>query len=516
MEKETLKNKYLDYYRRAREDMQRQDIFEKFQKYNRYWQGDCVVKKSENHPASNTNIIHPVIEGQVALLTEQNVSVSAVPQSPSEVPFAKKAGQVLEFIKDKNKIHRVIERHERNREKYGTGVLRVIFDPDLLGGAGLPQIECVENGSIFIDPCITDPSKIQEAEFIIEAAVKSIYWAKETYGSEIASQIEENYFPYGEAKNYDSVNAKYLHLLVWTRKGGILRLVEMSGDGTILSDSGENESFYAVSKYPYFFTNLYGREGSIWGVGDVELLCPTQDLINDLDDQIRLNARLTANPQRLVETGSGIDLESLTNEPGLNIPVNNINAVRDLQPSAVPSYIIERRNLALQYETSKVSRFSDQMLGSKQKGVDTATEALALQENAHQGISFKKLQLQETLSDVFSYCLALVREFWNGDVEFRINKESDEFICFSASELSAIKRLRKKDGEFIPEGTKEAEFEIKVSVGAGLPYNKAYQYSMIVELTKGGIIHPAETRAWLCENFGLPFNKNFPQENLQK
>ena len=511
-----LASKYLDYYRRAREDMERQGIFEKTERFDKYWQGNYVTKRSENHPASNTNIIHPMVEGQVAMLTEQNVSVSALPVSPSEVPFAKKAGSVLEFIKEQNKIHRVIERHERRREKYGTGIIRVIFDPDLLGGAGLPQIECADNSCVFIDPCITDPSKIQEAEFIIEAVVKSIYWAKETYGIDIASKIEENYFPYGEAENYDGNNAKYLHLLIWTREGGDLRLVEMSGDGTILSDSKENaKSFYAIGKYPYFLTPLYSKEGSVWGMGDVELLCDVQDLINDLDDQIRLNARLTANPQRLIETGSGIDLDSLTNEPGLNIPVNNINAVRDLQPCAIPDYIIERRNLALQYEAQKISRFSDQMMGSKQKGVDTATEALALQQNAHQGIAFKKLQLQETLSEVFSYCLALVREFWTDEVEIRIDSDSEEFIYFSAAELAAIKRLVPKDDGFIANGTKEAEFEIKVSVGAGLPANKAYQYTMILELTKGGILHPYETRKWLVENFGLPFEAVHPGQMMQ-
>lgn len=518
--KEELAQKYLDFYHRAVDDMERQGIYDKIKLFDKYWQGKQREPRSENDPCSNTNIIHPTVEGQVALLCEQNITVNALPVSPSEVPFAERATQILEFVKNRNKMERVIEVHERRREKYGTGILRCVYDPDLLSGAGLPVIECVPNQNLLVDPCITDALKLNEAEFIIERVVKSVFWAKQVYGEEVASQIEENYFPYGECdvfgeEDTDGENAKYLHLLVWTCDGGKLRLVEMSADGTILSDSADkSEAFYATGKYPYFLTPLYTNEGTIWGMGDVELLIPVQDLINDLDDQIRLNAALTANPQRLVETSSGIDLEFLTNEPGLNIPVNNINAVKDLEPASIPNYIVERRNLALQYEGQRISRFSDQMLGNKQQGVDTATESLALQQNGTQGIGFKKMLLQDTFSDVFSYALALVREFWTDEVEFRVSDDSSEFIHFNPAELQAIEHLTAPEGgeTFLIDGVKLAEFDIVVSVGAGLPSNKAFQYNMFRELTQMGIITPFEFRRWLVTGFGLPLDPQHPQE----
>lgn len=513
---ELLALEYMDFYKRARNHMESLDIYGKMKTYDEYWEGDINKPKNESDPGSNTNIIHPMVEGQVAMLVEQNISVQALPVSPNEVPFAKKTTSVLEFIKSRNKMISIIERHERRREKYGTGILRVTFDVDALGGAGLPIIEAVENDHIFIDPCITDANKVQEAEFIIETVVKSIYWAKQTYGDEIADKIQENFFPHAESKP-DGDNPKYLHMLVWTRDKGNLRLVEMSADGVILSDSQErSKSFYVVGKYPYFITPLYTRDGTIWGKGDVELIMNSQDLINDLDDQMRINARLTGNPQRLIETGSGIDLDSLTNEPGLNIPVNSVSSVRDLQPMAVPEYVVERRNMAIQYEAPKISRFSDQMLGNKQQGVDTATEALALQQSGTQGIAFKKVLLQETLSDVFSYCLALVREFWTEEVELRVDEEDNTFIHFKASELNAVNVLRedKKRGEYVPDGTKEAEFDIKVSVGAGLPTNKAFQYNMIREMVGAQIITPQEAREYMVKQFGLPFSASYPQMGM--
>ncbi len=508
-EKKELALRFLEYYRRGVENMQKNGIFEKIKKCHQYWKGEQRKPKSDNDPCSNINIIHPMVEGQVALLVEQNISVSAMPVTPGDIAYAEKATGILEFIKSRNSIQRVIERHERGREKYGSGILRVIYDPDKLSGAGLPVIENVPLQNICVDPCITDAEKINEAEFIIEKVVKSIYWAKENYGEEIAAQIDENYFPFGEGDVFDEEeadgdNAKYLHLLVWTIDGGELRLTEMSGCGVILSDSADTKSsFYSCGRYPYFFTPLYELEGSIFGMGDVELTAPVQDIINDLDDQIRLNARLTANPQRLVEIGSGLDLDALTNEPGLNIPVNSINSVRDLQPKEIPSYVVERRKLALQYEGQKVSRFSDQMIGAKQSGVDTATESLALQQSGSNGIAYKKSQLQDTLAKVFAYALELVREFWDEPVMMRISEDENEFVSMNPQEFIGIDRLVYKEGELIADGKKNAEFDINVSVGAGLPTNKAFQYNMMRELYQLKIISPEELRAWLCKSFGL-------------
>ena len=238
-EKNQLAQKYLDFYRRGIEHMQGEKIFEKVKKCHKYWKGEQRTPESDSDPCSNINVIHPMVEGQVALLVEQNISVNALPVTPGDKTFAERATGILEFIKARNNMHRVIERHERSREKYGSGILRVIYDPDKLSGVGLPIIESVPIQNICIDPCITDAEKIEEAEFIIEKVVKSIFWAKENYGDEIAAQIDENFFLFGEGdvfdeESADGKNAKYLHLLVWTIEEGELRLVEMSGCGVIL------------------------------------------------------------------------------------------------------------------------------------------------------------------------------------------------------------------------------------------------------------------------------------------
>ena len=66
----------------------------------------------------------------------------------------------------------------------------------------------------------------------------------------------------------------------------------------------------------------------------------------------------------------------------------------------------------------------------------TATEAMAIQQAGTAAASHKKIVLQETLSEVFSYCLMLVKQFWTREMAFRVTDKKDEFIFFKPSYLA--------------------------------------------------------------------------------
>lgn len=493
---QTLAEKYRRYYLEAWQDKARRGLPERFALYDAYWEGDVNLPESENDPGSCTNIVHANVEGQVSLLLEQSIGILPVPVTPEDAPFAQSVQKVLEFIKDKNRLTRKLDLHERRREKYGTGIFRISFNPQALGGAGLPVIEAVSPKDIFIDPGICDVYRTEEAAYIIETVCKTVHWARKQYGDQVADAIVPGYRPQYEGDG--TGDDTYLHMLVWTKEEGKLRLVEMTGCGLILSDSFQKgmEDFYPGGRYPYFFTPLYYREGSVWGKGDVELLIPVQDLINDLDDQIRINARLTGNPQRLIETGSGIDLDAMTNEAGLNIPTTSVSAVRNLEAPPLPAYILQRRDTALRYESQRITRFSDQMTGAKQAGVNTAAEATVLQQGGQMSILHKKLLLQETLSEVFAYCLEMIRAYWTEEVAVRLTDKPSEFIFFRGSDLKTIPG---KNGK-----PKDAAFDLIVTVGAGLPTNKTAAYQMMSDLYGRGLVTAEEVRSFLAEYLGFP------------
>jgi hypothetical protein len=552
-EERTLAEKNLDFYRSAHKDKDNRGLFDKWESIDLYWEGDANPPESDTDPASNTNIVNSNIEGQVAYLVEQNIAIEAKPRGPSDRPFKERAVIVMEFVKEQNRMKRKLDVHERRRKKFGTGIFRVLFDPDKLDGMGLPVIDPCNPAYVMTDPTITDVYRYQEGRFIIDVVNRSLNYARENYDEELANAIEPGYHPmeapylFGEESGQTDEISKdsYLHMFVFTRyktKDGErrLRLVEQSGCGVILRDTKKEEeesgeAIFPDDRYPYFLTPDMYREGTVWGKSTAELLIPTQDIIDDLDDQIRMNARATGNPQRELDINSGIDPEKVTNETGLVYPKNGPErAITNIEPPRMPEYIIARRNLALQYERTIVSRFSDQMNGIKQEGVDTATESLGLQQGGTQGINHSKLLLEETLAEVFEYCLVLCMEYWTEEQFFELTERPGDYEYFRPSDLKQIPRLIPAtdtyktqfatdfpDAETSPQFmplmgedmkpiTKRIALDISVTVGAGLPSNKAFVFNMIDKAHQAQAITPQEYRKLMREYTGLPIDEEPP------
>lgn len=556
---------FLVWYRRAYNDKQRLGLSKKWEDINKYWEGDFDYEE-DVEPIPNTNITNSNVEGKTALLCDQTISIQVDPREPGDRTFCDQVRTIADFIKERNKMYRKIEVHERRREMTGTGIFRVVWDFDKLNGKGLPVITPIHPSKLFIDPAITDVYDIQEAQYIIESKAKSIYSAKVEYGEKLADCIIPNLDP---VQNIIQENEEdqYVHLMIWTRykedEGGKLklRLVEMSGDGVILRDTKkklaerkekkakeliekqtklieegkkeeaekqkeENFELFPNAKYPYFLTPDMYRENTVWGKASAELMLPISDQIDEIDDTILRNARLTGNPIGMVSNNSGIDPERVTNTPGQMIPTNDINAFKWLSPPSVPTYITNKRSELINNDRQIVSRFSDQMIGKQQNGIDTATESLALQNSGNSMIEHKKGLLQETLSDIFEYSIELALLNWNTTMLFRIvgKNGEDTFTSFNPDNLNHVpvmiesdseyrKKYKEKNPEAKPEDyeymqsddgeTRQVMFDLSVSVGAGLPNNRTYRYSIVRQAYADKAITKKEYRNYLIKQLGL-------------
>ena len=554
---------FLLWYRRADQDKKRVGVVDKWKDVEKYWEGDFEYE--DDQAAPNTNITNSNVEGRTALLCDQNIAVQVNPREPGDKPFVDMARTIVDFIKERNKIFRKIEVHERRRDMFGTGIFRVLWDFDKLEGKGLPVITPIHPSRLFIDPAITDIYNIQEAQYIIEAKNKSVYSARMEYGDDKADAIIPNLDPVGNVL-IQNEEEQYVHLMVWTKykEAGEkkLRLVEMSGDGVILRDTkkalrehnqkqeaeDEKEMFEGKRKtkreplklfpndmYPYFLTPDMYRENTIWGKGSAELILGLSDQIDDLDDNLLRNARLTGNPMWLVENSSGIDVGKVTNEPGEVVPTNNIAGAKWLEPPSIPQYIINKRTELMNNDRQVVTRFTDQMIGKQQSGVDTATESLALQNSGNAMIDHKKGLLQETLSEVFEYCLELALLNWNTTMLFRIvgDKGQDTFAEFNPDILNKVpvmieadtdyrekykeewkkrnphkdiqKDLDPEEYKYMQAGneTRKIQYDLEISVGAGLPNNRAYRYSIVRQMYVDKALTRREYRNYMIKQLGM-------------
>ena len=181
-----------------------------------------------------------------------------------------------------------------------------------------------------------------------------------------------------------------------------------------------------------------------------------------------------------------------------------------------------------------VTRFTDQMIGKQQSGVDTATESLALQNSGNSMIEHKKGLLQETLSDVFEYALELALINWNTTMLFRItgDKGEDDFAEFNPDRLNHVPLMIESDTEYrqnyiekwkernkgkdiseldpneykymqVDNETRKIQYDLTVSVGAGLPNNRAYRYSIVRQMYIDKALTKREYRNYMIKSIGM-------------
>ena len=237
----------------------------------------------------------------------------------------------------------------------------------------------------------------------------------------------------------------------------------------------------------------------------------------------------------LVDNSSGIDVSKVTNEPGQAIPTNNINGIKWLTPPTIPQYIIDKRTSLMNNDRQVVTRFTDQMIGKSQSGIDTATEAMALQNSGNSMIDHKKGLLQETLSEVFEYALELALLNWNTTMLFRITGEKgeDTFSEFNPDLLNHVPVMIEADTDYTEKykeewkkrnpdkdiekdldpneykymqaekETRKIQYDLEISVGAGLPNNKAYRYTIVRDMYKDKAISKLEYRNYMMKQLGL-------------
>lgn len=529
----------MDRYKSAYDMKDMLGVRQNVKLFHEYWAG-------ENDPSeggsSKTNIIQAIIESQVADLTQEDIDVEVFGVEISDMPFAQDVGMVCDWVWDKNKMVPKIDGAERERLVQGSVGWKVYYDEEALRGRGLITIDYCGIETMFPDPKITDPFKIQEGDFFIHTQVRPLSFFRRIFGErgkKVKAEIAMQYYDYRVLEETaiadDIVGDEAVLYEYWWKDDDLnLRLIYCTQD-ELLYDSrwDTEESYLEHGKYPFVIIPCYKCKGKLWGKGDVEQLIPVQNTIDDLDDQIMANARLTANNQIVVSTGCGINLKTWTNEPGLKVPCNgDINGWKQVVPYPMPMYVISRREKAFE-EAELVSGRPDVLEGRRAGSLRAASAIIALQEAGQRRGNHKALMLSEGLGQVMELVVDTMKEFMTTDMVFKVtNKDKVEYKWFKGSSLKEVPELIPRNisktkltdeqlanpiidqasgQELVPltddKGKvihKEAFFDLKIKIGSGMPHNKSFMYQAVLELFREGIITQEEARFVLKEIISWP------------
>lgn len=505
-------------------------------KHNR--QGD---PQDADDPNSVTNIIHPIIEGQIADLVDKPYSTEVQGVEPSDDLYAEQTKYMLEWILSRNRFKAKLNRSEHDRLELGTTIIKVYTDHDALGGRGLPIIEVVSPANFFPDPKVTAHDLLQDGEFNIHAVPKPLSWFRRKFPKMGKYVKAERSVPYDpmifETEGADEVDT------VISQKALLLEAYMKDVDGSIYCvsvanhivlqdsrDESEDEKAYKVQRkdrFPFVAIPCYVQRGTIWGQGDIELLIPTQDLINELDDQIRINARLMGNPQIVIGMGAGkgFDFRKWTAKPALRIPMRDQNAFRVVEARAVSPDVPMRREKAFD-EANIISGRPDVNRGEQPGQITAAAAIMALQQAGQKSVLHKAEMFKVGWGEVLELLYDEMLECWDSEMWVRINGDKPDYKFYDPRKLlnvpmmipnltaqeneDTIAPLTDEQGEPM---TREAMFDIEFMMGNGLPSDKAFIYQTLIELSKlviegKPVISWQELRDYLREQVGIPLNSD--------
>ncbi|MNO57088.1 hypothetical protein D3C76_476150 [compost metagenome] len=514
---------------------QNMELHVKWRMFDDYYHGRQGVQEAPDDPNSNTNIIKPIIDSQIADLVDSPQAVQASGVELSDELYSTQVQHMLEYVLDHNKFTQKLEIAEHDRLELGTSVYKVFFDDDALGGRGLPTYEVINPANFFPDPKITSYHLLQEAEFVIHATWKPLSWFRQKFperGKYIIRQLNVLYDPKiyendnSDESDYSTSQRALLLECYMKDEKGELYCLTVSQHIVLQDTRKEKGKIQRRNMYPFVVIPCYPQRGILWGQGDVELLIPTQDIVNELDDQIRINARLMGNPQIAfgINAGRGFDPRKWTAEAGLRVPMRDVNAFRVIEARPVSSDVPARREKAFQ-EADIISGRPDVTRGQQPSGVTAFRAIAALQQAGQKGTIHKKEMLKAGFQQVLQLLYDEIIENWDTEMWIRIEGQTPDYKFYDPRKLREIEQLIPNEmsgelggieAEHVPltdengkEITREAEFDLKLSIGDGLPSNKAFIFDMIVDLAKLNIegkplIFWNEFREYLRNEVGLP------------
>src|SRR5690606_31337329 len=271
----------------------------------------------------------------------------------------------------------------------------------------------------------------------------------------------------------------------WTKdkENGLVRIV-VAGNVLLSYDT----NFYKHGLYPFVRGINYPIQKSFWGMGEAEQLITMQEILNKLMQLVIENVAL-ANGQFIVDkNASGIrDIKSLANklwQPGLTIPVNDINSIKKLDGVLAPGWVVNLIQI-IQKNIELVTGISPLYLGEAPGSVTAASGIIALQEQATARVKLKLQEQGRMIEEIVKFVVAYIAEFYTEDRYFRIVNENRETDWIKVRR-DDITKVDENGNLTLP------EFDVTIEVGFDAPMSRAYIEQMAMQLYQMGVINAVE------------------------
>lgn len=525
--------KWLDYYRMFR---------------GKQWKD---ARPSYRH-SEVINLIFRSIQSTIPILTDSMPKPEFVPSEPSDFELARILNDILDSDWTYNNWNYQLTEMLYDSHIYGTGFSCIGYDEHACDGIGGVKFESADPFYQFPDPYAIDVNN--KSRYHIEAQPVDIEVLKQRYpdkaqyikadiidlskrdrnmgeevkyksptdnrtifeGSsaydlqsrnealEIVCYLKDTSFSEDEINEDDGlggVSTKYVQKLNYPNGRRIVLV-----NGVLCEDK---EIDYEDKKFPYARLINYINPRELWGISEIEQLESPQKIFNKLLSFALDVLTLMGNPIWVVDNTSDVDTDNLFNRPGLVVEKNAGSEVRREPGVQLQPYVMQMiGDMKLWFDD--ISGSNDVSRGVKPEGVSAASAITALQDAANTRIRQKARNIDAFMQNFGQMYLSRVFQYYDTPRVFRITGDDNSIKYFKFHvertidpetneeyKVAKVREFNQGDDRAYYLGEEKQydvrrRFDVKISTGSNLPFEKNRVESQSYSLYDRGIIDAEE------------------------
>lgn len=527
---------------RKRYDQKWIDFYKMFR--GRQWK---EVRPSYRH-SEVLNLIFEALQSMIPILTDAKPKLEFLPTKPEMYELADILTKVAANDWEHNNWLQTLVEILYDGHFYGDGFAYVGFNPKAEMGLGCVEFESQDNFYVFPDPQARNINGKRTKHFIVAEPVDITEVKKEYKENPNAKFISADVVDFQQAdkadiyqvmfkspldsklivegpSGYDSIaKNQTLKVTVYFKDDDFEEQakLEIDKDGApVLDENGEEKkSFEQVLKYPngrkivvaggvllcnggmdfddgqfpFVQYRNYILPREFWSIGDVENLDSPQKTINKIISFSLDVLTLMGNPIYIVDDTSGVDTDNLFNKPGLVIEKSQGSEVRRESGVELPSYVLPLLDRFRNFFNG-VSGQTDLSKGIEPGNVTAASAIEDLQQAQQTRLRQKSRNIDALLQDFGKLYLSRVFQFYSVPRIVRVtgNQTADQYFYFHVEKLEG-----KMFANIVTPGGQGkkveilGDFDVRVSTGSSLPFEKGNKTEQSLKLFQLGIIDDEE------------------------
>lgn len=487
-------NTILNEYKEAKSELETRILeAEKWYKL-RHWESMRKVKK-EVEPASAW--LFNCIENKHADAMDNFPTPNVLPREESDKAEAETLSSILPVILAQNDFEHTYSSVSKYKLKTGTGVYGVFWDNSLLNGLGDIAIRKIDVLSLYWEAGVTDIQKSRNV-FHIELCDNDILESKYPMlrGKLGTASFDVSKYAYDEKVDTTNKSA----VVDWYYKKNdngrtVLHYVKYVNDEVLYAS--ENDPNFAVrgwydhGQYPFEFDVLFEVEGSIAGLGYIDVGKDTQAYIDKGNQAILENMLANARPRFFYSSASAINLDEYADTSKEFVMVEG-----DLrEDSIIPIQGKPLNDIYVQVVLNKIDELKettgnrDVSQGGTTGGV-TAASAIAAQMEAGSKLSRNSNKSSyRTFRQICIQVVELIRQFYDDQRTFRIIGQdgTEKFVPYSNANIKPVSQGIDFEVDM---GYRLPLFDIEVSAQKQSPYSKMSQNELALQFYNAGFFNP--------------------------